>query len=82
MSKTITIRLNDEVYELFKKAAAGDRRSISNYIEYATLSYVTNDSYVSDEEMEEILSSPKTVKNLEKGLQDIKQGKYKIASRV
>jgi len=82
MSKTITVRLDDEVYELFKKAAEGDRRSISNYIEYATLSYITNESYVSDDEMNEILSDAELVKSLEKGLADVKQGKYKIVSRV
>ena len=82
MSKTITVRLDDGVYELFKKAADGDRRSISNYIEYATLSYITNESYVSDNEMQEILSDPELVKNLEKGIKDIKQGKYKIVTRV
>ena len=80
MSKTVTVRLDDDVYEIFKKAAAGDRRSISNYIEYATLSYITNESTVSDEEMDEILSDSKLVKSLEKGLQDVKKGKYKIVS--
>ncbi|MDH5718835.1 MAG: CopG family transcriptional regulator [Spirochaetia bacterium] len=78
MSKTITIRVNDNIYELFKKAAAGDRRSISNFIENATLSYLTNETYVSDEEMSEILSNSELINNLEKGLQDIKKGKYKI----
>lgn len=82
MSKTVTVRLDDEVYELFKKAADGDRRSISNYIEYATLSYITNESYVSDEEMNEILSDAELMKSLEKGLKDVKQGKYKIVTRV
>ncbi|MDH5718808.1 MAG: CopG family transcriptional regulator [Spirochaetia bacterium] len=78
MSKTITIRVNDNIYELFKKAASGDRRSISNYIEYATLSHITNETYVSDEEMEEILSDSELVKTLDKGLENIKKGKYKI----
>ncbi|MDH4263443.1 MAG: CopG family transcriptional regulator [Spirochaetia bacterium] len=81
MSKTITVRLDDEVYELFKKAAEGDRRSISNYVEYATLSYITTESYVSDEEMNEILSDSELVKSLKNGLKDVKQGKYKIVPR-
>ena len=30
MPKTITLRLSDEIYEKFNRAAAEDKRSISN----------------------------------------------------
>lgn len=36
MLKTITLRLADNTYELFKIAAAREKRSISNFIEWAT----------------------------------------------
>lgn len=39
MPKTITVRIDDTVYDIFKKAAEGQKRTISNYIEYATLNY-------------------------------------------
>ena len=78
MPKTITIRLENDVYEIFKKAAQGERRSISNFIEYATLAYVTNEIDVSDNEMEEILSNSTLINNIKKGLKDIEKGKYKI----
>ena len=71
MPKTITIRISDDTYEIFKKAADGERRSIPNYIEYAALAYLTSDISVSDEEMNEILSDANLVKNLNKGLSDI-----------
>lgn len=78
MSKTITVRIDDDVYEMFKKAAEGDRRTISNFVEYATLAYLTNDLYVSDNEMDEILSNPDLIKGLKSGLNDVKKGNYKI----
>ncbi|MBN1184906.1 MAG: hypothetical protein JXB49_21655 [Bacteroidales bacterium] len=78
MAKTITVRIEDNVYELFKTAADGERRTISNFIEYATLAYLTNDVYVSDEEMHEILKDKDFVKSIRSGKTDYKKGKYKI----
>ena len=62
MGKTITIRIDDDTYNLIKKAASGQKRSISNFIEYATMAYLTDDSFVSDEEMAEILGNEKLLK--------------------
>ena len=53
--KTITVRVDDNVYNILKKAADGERRTISNFIENASLSYLTNEIYVSDHEMAEIM---------------------------
>jgi len=78
MAKTITIRIDEDVYNIFKKAADGERRTISNFIEYAALAYVTNEMYVSDQEMDEILNNPTFVSSIKKGLEDIKKGSYKI----
>jgi len=78
MPKTITIRVDDSTYDIFKKAADGDRRTISNFVEFATLAYVTNEIHVSDQEMNEILSDSSLVSNLNKGLKDIKSGNYHL----
>ena len=78
MSKTITLRVDDETYTMFKKAARGDHRTISNFIKYATVSYLTYSSYVSDEEMDEIINDKSLMKSLTQGEKDIKAGKYKI----
>ena len=78
MAKVITVRIDDNIYELFKKAAAGERRTISNFIEYAALAYLTNDIVVTDEEMDEILTDKKLINDLKSGMSDIKKGKYKI----
>jgi predicted transcriptional regulator len=75
MSKTITVRIDDTTYEMFKKAAEGQRRTISNYLEYATLNYTVNEMVVDDSEMKELLSFENELK---KGLDDITAGRYKI----
>jgi len=75
MPKTITVRIDDEVYDLFKKAADGQKRTISNYLEYAALNYMVNETVVDDIEMNEILPFSK---NLKKGLDDISAGRYKV----
>jgi len=78
MPKTVTLRLEDNIFHLFKLAAEGERRTISNFLEFATLNYLTNEIYVSDDELNEIISDEKLMKNLRKGLNEIKKGKYKI----
>mgnify|MGYP001016945105 CR=1 FL=1 len=75
MGKTITIRLDDTVYEIFKKAAEGQKRTISNYIEYATLNYTVNETLVDDSEMTEIMVFSEEI---QKGLSDISAGRYNI----
>ena len=75
MAKTITVRLDDKVYEMFKKAADGQKRTIANYIEYATLNYTVNETLADDAEMAEIMSF---AEDLQKGLSDISAGRYTI----
>ena len=75
MPKTITVRLEDNIYEMFKKAAEGEKRTISNYIEYATLNYTVSETVVDDVEMAEIIAFEKDIK---KGMSDIKAGRYKV----
>ena len=75
MAKTITLRIDDNFYNTLKRAADGDRRTISNFVEYATINYIFNNNIVNDNEMNEILSFKN---DLKKGLDDIKKGRYKI----
>ena len=75
MAKTITVRIDDSTYDIFKLAAAGQKRTISNYLEYATLNYTMNETFVDDMEMNEIL---KYEKDIRKGLSDISAGRYRI----
>jgi len=67
--------MDENIYDLFKKAAAGQKRTISNFIEYAAMNYVLNDSFVDDGEMKEILEFENELK---KGLSDVENGRYHI----
>lgn len=72
MSKTITLRLNENVYELFKTLAEGDNRTLSNFIETSALRYIEEHEYVDDYEMEEIRSNQQLNKSLKRALKDMK----------
>ena len=50
-------------------------RTISNFVEYAALNYIFSNNTIDDNEMNEILSFEK---DLKKGLDDVKKGRYKI----
>ena len=78
MGKTITIRIDDETYEKIRSAADSEKRSISNFMEYATLNYLESSSFVSGEEMREIAENPKLLHSLKQSLDDIHEGRYRI----
>ena len=78
MSKTITLRIDDDTYTIIKNAAGGVRRTISNFLEVAALAYITDESYVSDDEMSEIIEDENLINKLTLGRKQIKQGRYKI----
>lgn len=78
MAKTVTMRIDDDTYNLIKNAATGERRSISNFIEYATMAYLAEESFISDNEMDEILKDKDLLLNLKRGNDEIESGKYRI----
>lgn len=76
--KTVTMRVDDNIYEMIKEAANGQRRNISNFIEYATLQYLSSESYVEDNEMNEILEDKELVKSLKQGMSEVSKEEYTI----
>lgn len=76
--KTVTMRVDDSIYEMIKLAAEGQKRNLSNFIEYATLQYLTSSQFVDKDEMNEILEDKELVENLMNGLEDFKKGDYTI----
>lgn len=72
------MRVDDSIYNIIKQAADGQRRNMSNFIEYATLQYLSSSTYVDDIEMNEILSDKDLVQNLKNGLNEVKNGEYDI----
>lgn len=76
--KTLTMRVDDSIYQMIKTAADGQKRNISNFIEFATIQYLTSSQYVDNEEMNEILCDKDLIKNLKTGVRDMKNGDYTI----
>ena len=67
MTKTVTLRLGEEVYEEFREAAAAERRTLSNLIETAALARIREMQFVDDKEMTDILSNDALVGRLKTG---------------
>jgi uncharacterized protein (DUF1778 family) len=78
MPKTITLRVDDDTYRLIQTAARGDRRTISNFLEIAAVTYLTEESFVSDEEMNELVNDKKLGQKLKLEREQIKKGRYTI----
>ncbi len=76
--KTVTMRVDDSIYEMIKLAAEGQRRNLSNFIEFATMQYLTSSQFVDNDEMAEITNDKELVQNLMNGLNDFKNGDYTI----
>ena len=75
MSRTITLRLKDEIYEKFRKLAEDDNRSISNFIETSVLRSIENNSNIDEFEMADIRADKSLQQSIEKGLHDVKHKK-------
>ena len=75
--KTVTMRVDDSIYNMIKLEAEGQRRNLSNFIEFATMQYLTSSQFIEDE-MNEMLEDKELVENLMNGLEDFKKGDYTI----
>ena len=70
MPKTVTLRINDNEYNTFKKLADFENRTLSNFIETATLKYIQENELVDEFEMDEILHNSQLNQSIKRGLQD------------
>ena len=75
MSKTVTLRLSEDVYKVFLEAARAENRSISNLIETAALHKVRELQFVDDAEMAEILSDENLVIRIKRGSKEASKQK-------
>jgi predicted transcriptional regulator len=73
MSKTVTLRLDEPVYRLFKDVAEQENRPISNFIETAVMRFVREHETVDEFEMAEIRGNVELNRSLKRGHQDAKQ---------
>jgi predicted DNA-binding protein len=72
MSKTVTLRLKEDVYERLKRLAKDDNRPLSNYIETAALRFADDDEFADEFEMKEIRENTGLNRSLKKGRLDAK----------
>ena len=72
MSKTVTLRLKDEIYNAFLEAAQAENRPLSNLIETAALNKIREQQFVDDVEMAEILADRDLLKRIQKGSREVK----------
>ncbi len=79
MSKIVTIRLDDQVYDRFRVLAERDNRPLSNFIETAALRFVEEDNAVDEFEMAEIRKNTVLNESLKRGLRDAKAGRGRFA---
>ncbi len=67
MSKTVTLRLKDDIYNAFMEAALAENRPLSNLIETAAMSKIREQQFADDAEMAEILADRNLIKRIKQG---------------
>lgn len=75
MSKTVTLRLKDDVYNVFAETAKAENRSLSNLIETAALNSIRQQQFLDDMELAEIMSNQNLLKRLKEGSADAREMK-------
>lgn len=78
MAKTVTLRLNEDVYKIFVEAARAENRSLSNLIETAALNKVREQQFVDDAEMAEIFSDENLVARISQGSKNAAERKGRL----
>jgi predicted transcriptional regulator len=80
MPKTITIRMDDDVYKTLSEHATAEKRSISNFIEVAALQYARETEFVDIEEMNNILEDKSLINRIKQGIRDAKTRKGRFVA--
>ncbi len=70
MSKTVTLRLSDDIYRLFRQSAESDNRPLSNFIETATIRYIEESELADESEMAEIRGNAPLNRRIRRGHSD------------
>ena len=78
MSKTVTLRLKDDVYNAFVEAALAENRPLSNLIETAAIAKIREQQFVDDVEMAKIHSDRELVKRIKQGSREarLRKGRF------
>jgi len=79
MSKTVTLRLDDRLYDRFRRLAERDNRPLSNFIETAVLRFIEREQLVDDFEMEEVRGNAELNESLKRGHRDAEARRGRFA---
>lgn len=78
MSKTVTLRVENDLYEKLKEYAKRENRNLSNFIETAVINYIEQIELANETEMRDILNNSDLLERLNKGSLDAanKRGRF------
>ena len=78
MSKTVTLRLSDDIYRLFRQSAESDNRPLSNFIETATRRYIEQSELTDEAETADIVHDTRLDRSIRRGHADAlrKRGRF------
>lgn len=75
MPKTVTLRIDETLMQKLKLYAEAENRTISNFIETATLRYIEQNELVDEFKMVEILKNRDLLQRLKQGSYDARKKK-------
>ena len=75
MSKTVTLRIEDSIYERLKEHAKCENRNLSNFIETAVIKYIEQIEFTDEQETRDILGNSELLERLNKGSSDAAAGR-------
>ena len=79
MSKTVTLRMDEGVYNRFHDLAQQDNRPLSNFIQTAALRFVEEHERVDEFEMAEIRGNASLNNSIKRGIRDAKAKRGRFA---
>jgi len=79
MSKTITLRLDDQLCNRFRKLADRDNRPLSNFIQTAAFRFIESEQFVDEFEMDEIHGNKNLSASIKNGFRDAKAKRGQFA---
>ena len=75
MSKTVTLRLNESIYNMFRNLAISENRTLSNFIETSVLRFIDYNQFVDEFELTEIRNNKELNTSLTRAVEDVKAKK-------
>lgn len=75
MSKTITLKLDDSIYNVFRNLAINENRTVANFIETSVLQFIEDNQLVDEYEMADIRNNKELHESLHRAIEDVKEKK-------